>query len=367
MQPSKHTQSSPFSRYFKARLQPFTKPIFWGTSGVIVVLGVCLVQYSRNPEWLIPLIEGSNVAYPTNTEANLEESKATNKTKEELSRDDLAIGSEIDNLDVLFKEFKEQSAVGLTPEVTTDSKKKGKNKNQTPEVENWLDAYLKQQQENKANQSEKLTENSQNTTTSNAVSPEALLESLNKVDFRVNAPSTATNNSQQQPANGNNSQYQPNLPSNSPLSSPKTGNSALQDALNRLESKNNNPQPPVNDSVNPNSVLPQTTPNNLETKPSPTSNFSYSYSPYPSSINNATQTPANVSTPNYPVFQPKLGQNSANTNNINDRLFPQTNTQLGTTNNTSLYPNPLVTPQNQGLQPLQVPQNQLTPLPVPQQ
>ena len=43
---------SPSNRYFKARLEPFARPIFWLSGGMLVLLLVIVWQYWTHPEWI---------------------------------------------------------------------------------------------------------------------------------------------------------------------------------------------------------------------------------------------------------------------------------------------------------------------------
>lgn len=48
------------SRYLKARLKPFTRPLFLGSLGMITFFSVCLWQYWQNPQWRSASLNAAN-------------------------------------------------------------------------------------------------------------------------------------------------------------------------------------------------------------------------------------------------------------------------------------------------------------------
>lgn len=63
---NKSSENSSFFRYFKARFQPFRRPLFWGSIGGLSLLVVCVWQYWQHPEWLGTTVEqpGTSVDNP---------------------------------------------------------------------------------------------------------------------------------------------------------------------------------------------------------------------------------------------------------------------------------------------------------------
>ena len=65
MRPSTHNSPASqdsFFRYFKARFQPFRRPLFWGALGILSLLAVAIWQYIEHPEWL-----GGEIEQPETT------------------------------------------------------------------------------------------------------------------------------------------------------------------------------------------------------------------------------------------------------------------------------------------------------------
>jgi hypothetical protein len=86
-------------RYMKARLRPFSRPAFWGSLCLICVWGFAIYQYFQHPEWLSP------------SSADV---KNTTPTFSQLSSEDLAVGADLDNVDLLLKELEQQETIPLT-------------------------------------------------------------------------------------------------------------------------------------------------------------------------------------------------------------------------------------------------------------
>ncbi len=86
------------ARYLRARLRTFTKPAFWGSALFISVVGVGIWQYWTNPG-LMRFWENKQVA------------DSSNPTSPSLSKEDKAIGADIDNLSVLNQEFNKGSTL----------------------------------------------------------------------------------------------------------------------------------------------------------------------------------------------------------------------------------------------------------------
>jgi hypothetical protein len=119
---------SPF-RYFKARLLPFRKPMFLGSVGTIILLGVSYWQYSIHPEWRQ---NRQDSELPEKVAAVDKEDPEDPIANSELSQEELAGVADIDNLQVLLDERKKNSnSQSQVP--------------QTAEQQNLLDRLLKEQ------------------------------------------------------------------------------------------------------------------------------------------------------------------------------------------------------------------------------
>ena len=105
-------------RYLGARLKPFRRPMFWGSLGLASLIGLTIYQYWRHPDWL-----NANL---TELEANKTNSvsKLSNlANQEQLSAEDLAIGAEIDNLDLLLEELEQNQAIPLNIPINSQKAK----------------------------------------------------------------------------------------------------------------------------------------------------------------------------------------------------------------------------------------------------
>ncbi len=91
-------QITPFARFFKARLKPFTRPMFWAPPTVAALLGICIWQYVRNPD----LLNASSDQPETVTNYTEKSSDVSANESENYSLDDLATGADIDNLQTLL-------------------------------------------------------------------------------------------------------------------------------------------------------------------------------------------------------------------------------------------------------------------------
>ncbi len=85
------------ARYLRARLRTFTKPAFWGSALFLSVVGVGIWQYWTNPG-LMKFFD-QQVA------------DSSSPTLPSLSKEDKAIGADIDNLSVLNQEFNRGSTL----------------------------------------------------------------------------------------------------------------------------------------------------------------------------------------------------------------------------------------------------------------
>ena len=127
-------------RYLSARLKPFRRPMFWGSLGLVSLIGLAIYQYWRHPDWL-----NSNLT-EIETNSNISTNDRANSTnKEQLSADELAIGAELDNLDLLLKELEQNQTIPLTQSSKT---KKSQNSLQTGNKDTIYHRFKEQQKSN---------------------------------------------------------------------------------------------------------------------------------------------------------------------------------------------------------------------------
>ena len=98
MKISKNT--SAFSRYFSARFKPFTRPIFWGSLGGLLIAGVAIYQYWQHPEWI-----------QTNSESITNSTASDRQNVADVSQEDLAAAANLDNVDLLIKEIEQNQTL----------------------------------------------------------------------------------------------------------------------------------------------------------------------------------------------------------------------------------------------------------------
>ncbi|MBE9167338.1 hypothetical protein IQ238_07290 [Pleurocapsales cyanobacterium LEGE 06147] len=89
-----------FIRYLKPRLQPVSRPIFWGTLSILSLLGVIIYQYGRYSDWLETDLEKT-----TNSGSLSSNNLAPRVGSSHLSPEKLAIRVDIGNLDLLLQEI----------------------------------------------------------------------------------------------------------------------------------------------------------------------------------------------------------------------------------------------------------------------
>jgi hypothetical protein len=90
-------------RYVKARFKPFTRPLFWSSLIILGLVGAAIYQYWQHPELL-----------ESNSETSIDISKQNNfDPRSSFSSDELGVGADIDNLQLLFTELDKQQI--LTP------------------------------------------------------------------------------------------------------------------------------------------------------------------------------------------------------------------------------------------------------------
>ena len=104
------SQKPPFWRFFKARLRPFLRPMFWISTSTLGLVVIALWQYKEHPDWLSIVAE-----QPEIVSNNLSsQSNSQDVSKPEYSLEDLANGADIDNLEALLGEFKQFNKVSLS-------------------------------------------------------------------------------------------------------------------------------------------------------------------------------------------------------------------------------------------------------------
>lgn len=112
----------PSFRFLKARLKPFTKPMFWGSATILTLVGIAIWQYWRHPEW----IATNDIEQPStirNNTADDYEGLDINQSSSnrQLSQEDLAIAADIDNSELLLEELQSaQIPVNLLPQTEVE-------------------------------------------------------------------------------------------------------------------------------------------------------------------------------------------------------------------------------------------------------
>ena len=327
-------------RYLGARLKPFNRPMFWGSIGLVTLIGVALYEYWLHPDW----ISGNLSEIPTAT--NDSTSSLSNLANEgQISAEDLAIGAELDNLDLLLKELEQNQTLPIS-----ETLKKGKSGNSLP-VSDKNTTYKRFQEQQKS----KLTR-----------SPDPLFPNKNKANNLVESPTRGI--FQLPKANG----YNSTLPPAPPVQSSNTSNPELiPNPIGRLYLSNPNRlgstatvttpsnsvnlvSPPNSTSVTPNTetsnnsnVPTATTGVNPEVNPGVTNTFvTPSVLPYTNNTSLPTRTP----TPTYgqPLYPPSANvevnpgvtvnpnvnvvPSRFPTNNLGDRQQAQREYQLSPSN-----------------------------------
>ena len=89
-----------FLRYFGARFQPLTKPVFWASLGGFLIAGLAVYQYWQHPNWLQTNSESVENALPVNKE-----------DVPNVSSEDLAAAANIDNINVLLEEIEQNETI----------------------------------------------------------------------------------------------------------------------------------------------------------------------------------------------------------------------------------------------------------------
>jgi hypothetical protein len=310
-------------RFFKARLTPFTKPMFWGSATILTLLGVTIWQYWQHPEW----IGTNNIEQPSTIRNNTANQDSNNivanpsKSIPQLSEEDLAVAADIDNSELLLEEIQAaQTQVNLvTPE--TEIEKNTQDDFLGNEQKSNLPAYNSLSEELKPNQ-----QNSSDPTSTN----------------RTSSPFSPNQSNSTTTANSDNDDYN-FTPSRSIFTTQKFGSNRPVNYLKQALDQQNN-QRLANQTPTPTSEVEQ----QPQTQP---------YTGYnPQTTNNSNDLSRNRSLnyPNYSYsndYKPNTPYSSVNpNNNYNSRSnnLPQNNyqqfrpsiTTTGTDNNTNVYGNP---------------------------
>jgi len=139
--------------YFRAKLRPFTRPAFWGSLSVLSLIGLFMWEAWQHPEWLFKNPEN--------------ETPITDTT---LSKEDSAVAADIDSLPVLMQELA-QADVSIA----------ALKLNQQPQIQSFLDEFLKQQ----AADAEKISDDAQKATQQ----PTAPISAYDPLGVETQAPS----------------------------------------------------------------------------------------------------------------------------------------------------------------------------------
>ena len=126
-------------RYLGARLKPFRRPMFWGSLGLASLIGLTLYQYWQHPDWLT----GSLSEIKTNGNSSIN-NLPNSIEREQISAEDLAIGAELDNLDLLLKELEQNQTIPL------NQSKKSKKSNDSLQLSNKNTTYHRFQEQQKS-------------------------------------------------------------------------------------------------------------------------------------------------------------------------------------------------------------------------
>jgi hypothetical protein len=250
----------PFLRYFKARIQPFTKPVVWGSALVVLLGALAVWQYRNNPDWLSNDPETPKIA---------SEDAANTLAESGLSPDELAAASELDSLELLSSEVEQNQSIPVIPSAVTPSQSSQKKNNQEkPKTEentpiNLENPFIKQLNQPISRNNLNVTNRNQSSflNLDDLASPSQPLNNLTSLENQESPLARALREADLQNANANNNQAENLTEANSSNSESSS-------------SDNNIAQQPVN-SVNPYNSLEinNNNNNNIYTNNSPNSNF----------------------------------------------------------------------------------------------
>ncbi|BAU66940.1 hypothetical protein STA3757_43460 [Stanieria sp. NIES-3757] len=325
-------------RYLKARLRPFSRPIFWGSLSIVFIFGLVIYQYWQNPELL------QTTSTDVDTQPNSRETD-NSPTRSQLSSEDLAVGADLDNVDFLLQEFESQPRIPLNLSPKKNISSNGKN-------QKTVFNQFKEQQKAKLNNSsgfESLSNNSSNNLPINKLSNQVPLNSssFNSISPLTNYQGNKNNqilenvipnpvgklylSNRNQSLNKNNLSRTKIINSNDNLEDYNNLNNSGRvitpgKNLQSVESKNsfniNSPspiQPLLNYSSNSTGTNNTTSSNNL-TSPKPTENNLINYQLPLVNYSNNQSSPAN----NYQVQNPNIKQFNQIDNNSTNQNLPST-------------------------------------------
>lgn len=314
---------NPELRFLKARLKPFTKPMFWGSATILTLLGVAIWQYWQHPEWSATNdIEQPSAIKNNTANQNFEGVVVSPDSSQQLSQEDLAIAADIDNSELLLEELQSsQVPVNLLPP-------------QTEVEKNSQNDFL-----NNQNKSDNSLTNELNQTQQNPFTPNPSL---------INPTSNTPSN------NNNNINFKP---PRSVFNAQNFGSNRPVNYLERAMNQQNNNQPTANQITENPQPQPQQTPtytgynsqitnNSNELSRNRSFNYpNYSYSnsyrdnvippPSPSNSNfNNYNSYNNQPQNNYQQFRPSITTSTGVNNDINPYGNPSNNqSSTGTNSN----------------------------------
>jgi hypothetical protein len=131
----KNPKTRSIKKYPRPQKQSLSLPMFFTILGISSILGLIAAYYSLNPQLLPQLYTKENLEKPINNPDSIQQ--------EPVSNEDLSIGADLDNLDVLLQEIEANSDNNTTTEFTSNKIPKNKS-----------DGNLKRYQDRNTNSSE---------------------------------------------------------------------------------------------------------------------------------------------------------------------------------------------------------------------
>ena len=220
MKISKNT--SAFSRYFKARFKPFTKPVVWGSLGGLLIAGVAIYQYWQHPEWI-----------QTNSES-ITDSTSGRENVADVSQEDLAAAANLDNVDLLIQEIEQNRTLS---NIAAENNIKRTKSSELKKEDSEFSRFQKEQQA-------KLNDPSKLSSATGLSSGLGIGDGNQKIMELLQPPSFS---SYQSSRNSQNSTLNPTSTSQADIIPNPVGNIYLSNRNNKL------PQPPAPNPVAPNS------------------------------------------------------------------------------------------------------------------
>ena len=221
MKISKNT--SAFSRYFSARFKPFTRPVFWGSLGGLLIAGVAIYQYWQHPEWI-----------QTNSESITNSTASDREKVADVSQEDLAAAANLDNVDLLIEEIEQNQTLS---NIAAENNLK---KTQSPELKQEDSEFSRFQKAQQA----KLDDPSKLSSATGLSSDLGIGDGNQKIMELLQPPSFS---SYQSSRNSPNSSFNPTSTSQTDIIPNPVGNVYLSNRNQKL------PQPPAPNPLAPNS------------------------------------------------------------------------------------------------------------------